>query len=111
MSINLTEFEQHPDPDTPQFLLPLHLRAGNNSREELCRREALRLAFGYLSQKQRQALHMRYDLGMSFRKLSAELGISRSAAAKRVKRSQETLKTLVELCVLVEKEVGKKDDI
>ena len=94
--MNLFDFEQRPDPGTPQHLLPPHLRGSDNSREEICRRAALRHALGLLSDKQRQALHMRYDLGLSFRVLSEELGISRSAAAKRVKRSQDTLKTLTE---------------
>ena len=102
------ELDFYPDPSTPEYLLPGHLRRGDNSREELCRRVALRLAVGQLSQKQRQALHMRYNLGLSFRGLAAELGVSRSAAEKRIRRSQETLRTMIELCVLVQKELGKK---
>ena len=109
MSVSLMDFAFLPDPHTPQYLLPLHLRRGDNSREELYRRAALRAAIQTLSQKQRQALHMRYDLGLSYRELAARLGISRSAAEKRVKRSQESLKTLIEMCVLVQKEVSKKD--
>ena len=108
MDLSFCELNLYPDPSTPEYLLPCHLRRGDNSREELCRLVALRLAVGQLSQKQRQALHMRYNLGLSFRSLSAELGISRSAAEKRVKRSQETLKTMIELCVLVQKELNKK---
>ena len=109
MPVNFSELERYPDPQTPQHLLPLHMRGDNNSREELCRREALRQAVRFLSPKQREALHMRYELGMNFSRLSAELGISRSAAAKRVRRSQEALKPLIELCVLVQKEMMKKD--
>ena len=111
MPENWIDLEQRPDPGTPQHLLPFHLRGSDNSREELCRRTALRHAIGLLNHKQRQALHMRYDLGLSFSALSQELGISRSAASKRIKRSQETLKTLVELCVNVQKELNLNDDI
>ena len=108
-NLSFSDLDIYPDPNTPKDLLPGHLRRGDNSREELCRKVALRLASGYLSQKQLEALHMRYTMGMSFRKMSAALGISRSAAEKRIKRSQETLKTLIELCMLVQKEMGKKE--
>lgn len=107
--LSFSDLDIYPDPNTPEYLLPGHLRRGDNSREELCRKVALRLATRHLSQKQREALHMRYGLGLSFRKLSEELGISRSAAEKRIKRSQETLKMLIELCMLVQKEMGKKE--
>ncbi|MCL2856496.1 MAG: sigma-70 family RNA polymerase sigma factor [Oscillospiraceae bacterium] len=102
------ELDFYPDPSTPEYLLPRHLRRDDNGREELCRRVALRVAMTRLSEKQREALHMRYNLGLSFRKLSAELGISRSAVEKRLKRSQESLKAMIELCVLVQKEMGNK---
>ena len=109
MAMNFFELELHSDPSTPQHMLPKHLRSGDNSREELCRKIALRLAQDQLSQKQKQALHMRYDLRMSLRELSSELGISRTAAEKRIKRSIDTLKTMVELCVLVQKELNTRD--
>ena len=108
-NLSLSDLDIYPDPNTPEYLLPHHLRRGDNSREELCRKVALRLATQQLSQKQREALHMRYGLGLSFRRLSAELGISRTAAEKRIKRSQEALRAMVELCVLVQKELGKKE--
>ena len=103
------ELELCADPSTPQYLLPPHLRGGDNSREELCRRTALRLAMNTLDQKQRQALHLRYDLGMSFRSLAKELGISRTAAQNRVANSQQTLKALIELCVHVHRELASKE--
>ena len=108
-NLSFSDLDIYPDPGTPDYLLPNHLRRGDNSREELCRKVALRLATQHLSQKQREALHMRYGLGLSFRKLSAELGISRSAAEKRIKRSQETLRLMIELCVLVQREMSKKE--
>lgn len=109
-NLSFCELDLYPDPHTPEYLLPYYLRRGDSSREELCRRVALRLAVGQLSEEQRQVLHMRYNLGLSFRGLAAELGISRGTAENRVKRSQETLKTMVELCVLVQKELGKNGD-
>jgi len=111
MPVNLIPLEQRPDPRTPQHLLPVHLRGSDNSRENLCCRTALRYAIELLSKKQRQVLHMRYNLGMSFRAISEELGISRSAAAKRIKRSQETLKSLIELCLLVQRDLNLDDDM
>ena len=107
---NLLPLDQQPDPRTPLDMLPVHMRGTDNSREERCRRTALRHATELLSLKQRQALHMRYDLGMSFRSISEELGISRSAAAKRIKRSLEILHSLIELCLLVQREVGPDDE-
>ena len=109
-NLSFCELDLYPDPHTPEYLLPYHLRRGDNSREELCRRVALRLAIGHLSEEQRQALHMRYNLGLSFRSLAAELGISRGTAENRVKRSQKTLKAMIELCVLVQNELGKNSD-
>ena len=107
-NLSFADLDLYPDPSTPEYLLPSHLRRGDNSREELCRRAALRLALGQLSEKQREALHMRYNLGLSFRGLADQLGISCSAAETRIKRSQETLRIMIELCVLVQKELGKK---
>ena len=107
LSIDFAELDQRPDPSTPPELLPPHLRKeSRNRREERCRRAALRHGTRLLSPKQQEALHMRYTLGMSFRHLSAELGISRTAAERRIKRSKEQLKNIVELCMLVEKELG-----
>ena len=108
-NLSLYDLELYPDPNTPDCLLPAHLRCGDNSREERCRKVALRLALGQLSEKQREALHMRYTLGLSFRMLAAELGVSRSAAETRVKRAQDTLRTLIEHAVLVQREMGRKD--
>ena len=107
-SVSLFDLELYPDPNTPEYLLPDHLRRGDNSREELCRRVALRLALEQLTEKQREALHMRYSLGLSFRGLAAQLGISRSAAESRVRRAQETLQVMIEHAVQVQKEMGRK---
>ena len=108
-NLSFSGLDFYPDPGTPEYLLPGYMRRGDNSREELCRRVALRLALEQLSVKQREALHMRYSLGLSFRGVATRLGISRSAAENRVRRSQETLRAMIELCVLVQKELSKKE--
>ena len=108
--VSLDELDLRADPATPQEMLPPHLREKAGRRELLCRKAALRHGMGMLSQKERQALHMRYDLGMNFRTLSNELGVSQSAAQRRVARSQETLKTFIELCLRVEKELSSTED-
>ncbi|MCL2579305.1 MAG: hypothetical protein FWE32_04660 [Oscillospiraceae bacterium] len=106
--VSFYELDQRPDPRTPFEMLPPHLRQESvERREEKCRRLALRYGMRMLSQKQREALHMRYSLGMSFRDLAAELGISRSAAARRVRRSHDELKSFIECCMLIDNELGK----
>ena len=108
--VSFDELARRPDPATPQDMLPPHLREAATRREALCRKAALRHSMGMLSRKQREVLHMRYNLGMSFRTLSDKLGVSRSAAQRRVIRSQEALKAFVELCLRVEEELGNSED-
>ena len=107
MFTTLFEIEWMPDPNTPQNLLPSHLRAGDNRREDTCRKIALRHGIRLLTTKQRQALEMRYNRGLSFRGLATELGISRTAAEKRVKNGQEALRELIEFSLTVQRETAR----
>ena len=44
MSVSICELEYTPDPNTPQWMLPRHMRRGDNSCEEACRRKERRFS-------------------------------------------------------------------
>jgi len=100
--IDMRDLTLLPDPDTDQRLLPDYLCRAENNEEMACYKLALRLAMEqFLAEDQRQIIHMRFWLGMSMAEIGSELGLSRSAATKRVTAVLAILRERVGFCVEV----------